>query len=40
MADTRPTRLASWLLAILLLILLLGWVLYSGAQQMGYGWQW
>lgn len=40
MADTRPTRLASWLLAILLLILLLGWVLYSGAHQMGYEWQW
>ncbi|WP_439837703.1 amino acid ABC transporter permease [Aeromonas enteropelogenes] len=40
MASARRLSPLGWLLGTLVLLLLLGWALYSGARQMGYEWQW
>ncbi|BCS47470.1 polar amino acid ABC transporter permease [Aeromonas jandaei] len=40
MTNAKPVRLLGWLCGTLVLSLLLGWSIYSGAQAMGYEWQW
>ncbi len=40
MARLNRPRLLGWLSGTVMLSVLLGWALYSGARQMGYEWQW